>query len=78
MSNVNASAASANPISPVTWQLVYKHQADAAKGKKLLDFVRTALVNGEKSAATVDYAPRPPAMAKQLLERLSTVSLAAK
>jgi hypothetical protein len=40
--------------------------------------VRWALTEGEKSAATLDYAPLPPAMAKQLLKRLGTVSLAAK
>ena len=77
VSIVNASGAGAYPISSFTWLLVYKTQPDAAKGKKLLDFVRWALVEGEKSAAALDYAPLPPAMAKQLLMKLSTVSLAA-
>jgi len=78
VSIVNAAGAGAYPISSFTWLLVYKAQPDAAKGKKLLDFVRWALVEGEKSAAALDYAPLPPAMAKQLLKRLSEVSLAAK
>jgi phosphate transport system substrate-binding protein len=78
VSIVNAAGAGAYPISSFTWLLVYKTQADAAKGKKLLDFVRWALTDGEKAVAALDYAPLPPSMAKQLLKRLSTVSLAAK
>src|SRR5689334_22097808 len=78
VSIVNSAGADAYPISSFTWLLVYKTQPDAVKGKKLLDFVRWALVEGEKSAAALDYAPLPSAMAKQLLKRLSEVSLAAK
>ena len=33
--------------------------ADAVKGKKLLDFVKWALSDGEQSAAALDYAPLP-------------------
>jgi phosphate transport system substrate-binding protein len=76
VSIVNAAGIGAYPISSFTWLLVYKTQPDAAKGKKLLDFVRWALVDGEKSAAALDYAPLPSAMAKQLIKRLGTVSLA--
>ena len=36
------------------------------------------ITDGEKSAATLDYAPLPAIMAKQLLKRLDTVALAAK
>jgi phosphate transport system substrate-binding protein len=78
ISIVNAAGKDAYPISSFTWLLVYKQQPDAAKGKKLLDFVRWALTEGEKSAATLDYAPLPAAMSKQLLKRLDTVALAAK
>jgi ABC-type phosphate transport system substrate-binding protein len=52
--------------------------AELAKAKKLLDFVKWALTDGEKSAATLDYAPLPPAMAKQLLKRLGTVTVASR
>jgi phosphate transport system substrate-binding protein len=78
VSIVNAAGKDAYPISSFTWLLVYRHQADAAKGKKLLAFVRWALTEGEKSAASLDYAPLPAIMAKQLLKRLDTVALAAK
>jgi phosphate transport system substrate-binding protein len=78
VSIVNAAGKGAYPISSFTWLLVYQQQTDAVKGKKLLDFVRWALTDGEKSAATLDYAPLPPVMAKQLIKRLSTVTVAAK
>ena len=78
VSIVNAAGKGAYPISSFTWLLVYRNQPDAAKGKKLIDFVRWALTEGEKSAATLDYAPLPPAMAKQLIKQLASVSLAAK
>ena len=78
ISIVNAAGKGAYPISSFTWLLVYRNQPDAAKGKKLIDFVRWALTEGEKSAPMLDYAPLPAAMARQLLKQLSGVSLAAK
>ena len=78
VSIVNAAGKGAYPISSFTWLLVYRQQSDAAKGKQLLDFVRWALTDGEKSAATLDYAPIPVVMARQLIKRLDGVTLAAK
>ena len=78
VSIVNAAGKGVYPISSFTWLLLYEKQADAAKGKKLLDFVRWALTEGEKSAASLDYAPIPAAMAKQLIKRLGTVTVAAR
>jgi phosphate transport system substrate-binding protein len=78
VSIVNANGANAYPISSFTWLLVYRTQTDAAKSKKLLDFVRWALTDGEKSAAALDYAPLPASMSKQLLKHIGTVTVAAK
>jgi phosphate transport system substrate-binding protein len=78
VSIVNAAGKGAYPISSFTWLLVYQNQTDAAKGKTLLDFVRWALTEGEKSAATLDYAPLPATMAKQLIKRVGTVTVAAR
>ena len=78
VSIVDATGKGAYPISSFTWLLVYEKQADAAKGKKLLDFVRWALTEGEKSASSLDYAPIPAAMAKQLVKRLGSVTVAAR
>lgn len=76
ISIVNASGKGAYPISSFTFLLVYQTQPDAAKGKKLLDFLRWYLRNGEKSAASLDYAPLPASMVAQLEKRLGTIQMA--
>ena len=78
VSITDATGKTAYPISSFTWLLVYEKQADAEKGRKLLDFVRWALTEGEKSASSLDYAPIPDAMAKALVKRLGNVTLAAR
>jgi phosphate transport system substrate-binding protein len=75
VSIVNAPGADAYPISSFTWLIVYQRQADATKGKKLLDFMRWALTEGEASAAVLDYAPLPPSVAVQLMDRLATIQV---
>ena len=61
------------PISSFTWLLVYKTPPDAAKGKKLVDFLRWIYSTGQSSAAALDYAPLPAALTQRLTDRLSTV-----
>lgn len=78
ISIVNAKGKGAYPISSLTWVLMYGHQADAEKGKRLLDFVRWGLTDGQKYETALDYAPLPASMAKQLLKRLESVTVAAK
>ncbi|HMI55576.1 MAG TPA: phosphate ABC transporter substrate-binding protein PstS [Gemmatimonadaceae bacterium] len=65
------------PISSFTWILVYQHQRDAAKGKKLVDFLNWALTKGEAEASALDYAPLPAEMASRVKEKLTTIDLAA-
>jgi phosphate transport system substrate-binding protein len=73
LSIANAPGAGAYPISSFTWILVYQNQPDADKGRKLVDFLRWALEHGDASAAALDYAPLPHAMAERLEQRLGTV-----
>lgn len=75
ISIVNAPGANAYPISSFTWLLVYERQGDVTKGKKLVDFMRWMYGAGQQSAAALDYAPLPPALASQLATRLNTVQL---
>jgi phosphate transport system substrate-binding protein len=75
VSIVNAAGARAYPISSFTWLLVYRNQSDAAKGKKLKDFMRWALTEGEQSAAALDYAPLPQAMSQRLVARLDSIQI---
>ena len=66
LSIVNAPGQGAYPISSFTWLLIYKNQPNADKGKKLQDFLRWALHDGEQSAAALDYAPLPASIVTRL------------
>lgn len=76
VSIVNAPGKDSYPISSMTWILAYQNQKDRAKGAKLVNFLRWAYKDGEKSAAALDYAPLPPAMVAQLQQRLKTIRVA--
>ena len=73
LSIVNAPGADSYPISSFTWILVYQHQRDATKGKKLVDFLNWALTDGESEASSLDYAPLPSDMAAAVKQRLTTI-----
>jgi len=75
LSIVNAAGANAYPISSFTWLLVYSQQSDAAKGRKLVDFMKWALTEGEKQASALDYAPLPASMATRLVARLDSIKV---
>ena len=75
VSIVNGPGASAYPISSFTWLILYQKQADATKGKKLVDFMRWALTDGQGAAAGLDYAPLPSSLGAQLMERLASVQV---
>ena len=70
---VNGAGADAYPITSFTWILLYQNQADSIKSRKLKDFMRWALTEGEKQAATLDYAPLPGTMAERLVARLDSI-----
>ena len=78
ISIVNAPGKGSYPISSFTWLLVYKEQSNAAKGKKLVDFLHWYLREGEKSAASLDYAPLPATMVAQLEKRLGEIQMASR
>ena len=72
-SMVNAPGDNAYPISGATWLLVYEKQKDAAKGKKLVEFLNWALTKGEITAAALDYAPLPATVQQRVLARIKTI-----
>jgi phosphate transport system substrate-binding protein len=72
-SMVNPPGAKAYPIAGATWLLVYQDQKDAAKGKKLVEFLRWAYNDGEKMATTLDYAPLPENVIKRVLARVDEI-----
>lgn len=74
VSVVDAEAADAYPVCSFTWILLYQRQADAAKGRKLAEFIRWALVAGRADAEALDYAPLPDGVAQRVLQALDHVT----
>jgi phosphate transport system substrate-binding protein len=72
-SMVNPPGENAYPIAGATWLLVYEKQKDAAKGKKLVEFLNWALTKGEGMASELDYAPLPGNLQTRVLERIKTI-----
>ncbi|WP_338759190.1 phosphate ABC transporter substrate-binding protein PstS [Massilia sp. METH4] len=54
------------PITGVSFILMYKQQADAAKGKEVVKFFDWAFANGDKAATELDYVPLPESVVKQV------------
>ena len=52
------------PITGVTYAIVHKSQADAAKGKEVLNFFNYAFKNGAGAATELDYVPMPDSVTK--------------
>ena len=52
------------PITGVSYILMHKSQADAAKGKEVLKFFEWSFKNGDAAAAELDYVPLPDTVTK--------------
>ncbi len=52
------------PITGVSFILMHKHQADAAKGKEVVKFFDWAFKNGGAAATELDYVPLPATVVK--------------
>ncbi len=66
VSLTDAAGQNAYPISSLTYLLVYKKQQDAAKGKALVNFIKWALHEGQKTAPSLYYAPLPQSLVDRL------------
>jgi phosphate transport system substrate-binding protein len=73
VSIVNAPGKGAYPISSFTWIIAYEKQPDPAKGKKLVDFLRWGITEGQGMAPPLDYAPIPESMRPGLLKRVDAI-----
>ena len=69
----NAPGRDAYPIAGATWLLVYEQQTDAAKGKKLVEFLKWADTKGEQMARDLDYAPLPDNLRDRVLKRVNEI-----
>jgi phosphate transport system substrate-binding protein len=70
---VNASGGQAYPISGASWLLIYQIQKDAEKGRKLVQFTKWAMTEGQKLSPSLDYAPIPLDVAQRVLKRLDEI-----
>jgi phosphate transport system substrate-binding protein len=52
------------PITGVSYILMHKAQADAAKGKEVLKFFEWSYKNGDAAATELDYVPMPDSVSK--------------
>jgi phosphate transport system substrate-binding protein len=73
VSIVNAAGAGAYPIASFTWILAYETQRDPVKGRKLVDFLKWALTEGEKEASALDYAPLPAEIMPRLNDHIARI-----
>jgi phosphate transport system substrate-binding protein len=55
----NAGGKNSYPIAGYSWVLLYKNQADSAKGKALIKLFNWMLTTGQKYATPLDYVPLP-------------------
>jgi phosphate transport system substrate-binding protein len=74
-SMTNAPGKDAYPIAGATWLLVYQQQKDATKGKKLVEFLKWALTDGEKMAKDLQYAPLPDSVQQRALKRIDEIKM---
>jgi phosphate transport system substrate-binding protein len=74
-SMTNAPGQDAYPIAGATWLLVYEQQKDATKGKKLVEFLKWALTDGEKIANDLQYAPLPESVQQRVLKRIGEIKM---
>ncbi len=73
VSITNASGKGVYPISSFTWILLYENPKDKAMAKTFVDFMNWMLVDGQKYAAGLGYAPLPQevvALEKEALKKI--------
>ena len=73
VSITNAPGAGAYPIASFTWILMYENPDDKAQAGAMVDFMKWALVDGQKFAKDLGYAPLPQAVVDAELKALARV-----
>jgi phosphate transport system substrate-binding protein len=72
-SMTNAPGKDSYPIAGATWLLVYEQQKDVTKGKRLVEFLKWAMKEGEPMAKDLQYAPLPTSLQERVLKRISEI-----
>jgi phosphate transport system substrate-binding protein len=74
---INASGATAYPITSPTWIIAYAHQTDHAKGTALKEFLQFIYTQGEGLASTAGYAALPASVVSQAMTQLAKIQIPA-
>lgn len=72
-SMVNSPGPNAYPIAGATWLLLYQQQRDAEKGRKIVEFLKWAMQQGELNAPQLEYTPLPLALRKRVLAEIGGI-----
>jgi phosphate transport system substrate-binding protein len=72
-SMVNAPGEKAYPIAGPSWVLVYEKQKNPVNGKKLVEFLKWAVTEGQKLSPALDYAPLPPEVQQKELKLIESL-----
>ena len=75
VSITNPSGKGAYPISSFTWILLYQNPTDKERGRIMVDFMKWALAEGQKSAAGLGYAPLPKEVIDREIQALQKIQL---
>jgi phosphate transport system substrate-binding protein len=73
VSITNAGTPAAYPIASFTWLLVPERIAEPAKRQAITGFVRWVLMDGQKFAAPLSYAPLPGDVASRVLKAVDRI-----
>jgi phosphate transport system substrate-binding protein len=75
VSITNATGKGAYPISSFTWILLYQNPTDKERGRIMVDFMKWALSEGQKSATGLGYAPLPKEVVDREIQALQKIQL---
>jgi len=78
VSITNAKGKDTYPIASFTYLLLYKDQADKAKGEALANFLWWAIHDGQKVATPLDYAPLPAPVVQKVEKTLQSLTVQGK
>jgi phosphate transport system substrate-binding protein len=73
VSITNAPGATAYPIASFTWLLLYENAQDKNQAKIMVEFMKWALIDGQKFAEGLGYAPLPKAVVDLEMAALAKV-----
>jgi phosphate transport system substrate-binding protein len=72
-SMVNPPGADAYPVAGASWVLVYQQQKNSEHGRKLVEFLKWAVTDGQKLSSQLDYAPLPDSVQQRELKLIDTI-----